>query len=158
MTLPCAAAFLLFALSARAAEPQVLRGHLPAAVAKLAPVGSLPASQRLNLAIGLPLRNQEALTNLLHQLYDPASPNYRHFLTPEQFTARFGPSEADYQAVIAFAKTQGLDVTGKHPNRTLVECKAEVADIEKAFQRAAAPLSASAGGPQVLCSGCGAVA
>ena len=67
LILPCAAVFLLFASSARAAERQMLSGHVPAAVAKLAPVGSLPASQRLNLAIGLPLRNTEALTNLLHR-------------------------------------------------------------------------------------------
>ena len=73
LILLCAAVFLLFAVSARAAERQTLSGHVPAAVAKLAPVGSPPASQRLNLAIGLPLRNTEALTNLLHELNDPAS-------------------------------------------------------------------------------------
>ncbi len=62
--------------------------------------------------MGLPLRNKEALTNLLHELYDPASPNYRQFLTPEQFAEQFGPSEADYQAVIAFANAQGFDGHG----------------------------------------------
>ena len=45
------------------AERQMLRGHVPAAVAKLnlRPVGRLPATNRLNLAIGLPLRNTNAL-------------------------------------------------------------------------------------------------
>ena len=38
-------------------------------------------------------------------------PNYHHYLTPEQFTERFGPTEQDYQAVIAFAKANGLTVT-----------------------------------------------
>ena len=133
LILPCAAVFLLFASSARAAERQTLSGHVPAAVAKLAPVGSPPASQRLNLAIGLPLRNTEALTNLLHELYDPASPNYRQFLTPEQFTGRFGPSEADYQALIAFVKAQGLEVTTTHPNRAVLSVRGGVAEIEKAL-------------------------
>src|ERR1035438_5882990 len=133
LILPCAAVFLLFASSARAAERQMLSGHVPAAVAKLAPVGSPPASQRLNLAIGLPLRNTEALTNLLHELYDPASPNYRQFLTPEQFTGRFGPSEADYQALIAFVKAQGLEVTTTHPNRAVLSVRGGVAEIEKAL-------------------------
>jgi uncharacterized repeat protein (TIGR01451 family) len=96
-------------------------------------VGRLPASQQLNLAIGLPLRNQEALTNLLRQIYDPSSPNYRHYLTPEIFAAKFGPTEADYQAVISFAETHGLTVTGKHPNRTLVDVQGKVADIEQLF-------------------------
>jgi uncharacterized repeat protein (TIGR01451 family) len=117
----------------RAAELQVLRGHRPAAVANLAPVGSLPASQRLNLAIGLPLRNKEALTNLLHELSDPASPNYRQFLTTEQFTERFGPSKEDYQALVAWATAQGLEVTTTHPNRAVLSVRGGVAEIQKAF-------------------------
>ena len=75
-----------------AAERQVVHVHLPAAAAHLQPLGAMTGSQQLNLAIGLPLRNQEALTNLLEQIYDPASPNYHHYLTPEQFTERFGPT------------------------------------------------------------------
>ena len=116
LTFPCAALSVFLATPARAAEMQTLRGHVPAAVANLAAVGSLPASQRLNLAIGLPLRNKEALTNLLHELYDPASPNYRRFVTTEQFTERFGPSKEDYQAVIAFAKVQGYSWKARAKN------------------------------------------
>ena len=71
------------------------------------PVGRLPGSSRLNLAIGLPLRHQEALTTLLEQLYDPASPQYRHYLTPEQFAEKFGPEKQDYEALMAFATAQG---------------------------------------------------
>ena len=112
---------------------KTLRGHVPAAMARLTPVDRLPASQHLNLAIGLPLRNREALTNLLHDLYDPASPSFRQYLTPQQFTEQFGPSEADYQAVIAFARANGLTVTVKHPNRVLLDVSGSVADIEKAF-------------------------
>ena len=40
-------------------------GHLPAPEARRTPVDRLAGSKRLNLAIGLPLRNREALTNLL---------------------------------------------------------------------------------------------
>src|SRR5208283_50867 len=118
---------------AQAAERQMLHGHVPAAVAQLSPVGSLPSTHRLNLAIGLPLRNQEALTKLLQQIYDPASPNYHHYLTPAQFTEQFGPTEADYQAVVAFATANGLKVSGTHPNRMLVDVSGSVGDIEKAL-------------------------
>ena len=87
----------------------------------------------MNLAIGLPLRNQEALTNLLQQIYDPASPNFHHYLTPEEFTAQFGPTEQDYQAVIDFARANGLTVIGTHPNRMLLDVSGKAADIEKAL-------------------------
>ena len=122
--------------SAVAADPgrQMLHGHVPAAVMHLKPVGQLPASQRLNLAIGLPLRNEAALDIFLKQLYDPASPNYHHYLTPEQFTEQFGPTEQDYQKVIAFAQANGLTVTGTNANRVLLDVSGSAADIEKAFQ------------------------
>ena len=113
----------------------MLPGHIPSAVTSLhlQPTSVLPASQHLQLAIGLPLRNREGLTNLLQQIYDPASPNYHHYLTPQQFTEQFGPTEQDYQAVIAFAKANGLAVTATHPNRVLLDVNGSVADIEKAL-------------------------
>src|SRR3974390_1249957 len=88
----------------RATETRTLHGHVPRAVANLAPVGRLPGSQRLNLALGLPLRNREALTNLLQELYDPSSPQYHQFLTPEQFAEQFSPSIRDYQVLVTFAQ------------------------------------------------------
>jgi subtilase family serine protease len=96
------------------------------------PIGRLPASNHLHLAISLPLRNAEALSNLLQQIYDPASSRYHQYLTPAQFTDMFGPTEQDYQAVIAFARSRGLTVTGTHPNRTLVDVVGSVAEVEKA--------------------------
>ena len=100
---------------------------------RLKPIGTLPGAQRLRLAIGLPLRNQPELDALLQQLYDPASPIYRHFLTPEQFTERFGPTATDYQVLIDFAKSNGLAVTVTHPNRVVLGVAGAVSDIQRAF-------------------------
>lgn len=116
-----------------ATEVRVIKGHVPRAVAALHAVGQLEASNRMDLAIGLPLRNRAALTNFLDQLYDPASSNYRHYLTAQQFAARFGPTEADYQAVIAFAQSNHLAPRATHPNRLLLDVNGSVADIERAL-------------------------
>lgn len=124
---------VFFCFPFAASAVQTIHRHLPAGALGLRPLGRLPATQRLDLIIGLPLRNPQALTNLLQQLYDPRSPQFHHYLTPAQFTERFGPSPEDYQAVIAFAKANGLNVTGTHSNRTLVDVNASVADIERVF-------------------------
>ncbi len=124
---------LVLPIIAHAAVTQKLYGHVPAVVAQLQPVGSLSGSERLHLAIGLPLRNQTMLTELLQRIYNPASPDYHHYLTPEQFAKMFGPTEQDYQAVVTFAKAHGLTVTGTHPNRMLLDVDGSVADIEKTF-------------------------
>ncbi len=115
------------------AAQTILPGHVPAAVAHLNAISAVPATARLNLAIGLPLRNQAAMELLLQQISDPASPNYRHYLTPEQFTEQFGPSQEDYERVLNFARTNGLTVTATFSNRMVVDVSGAVPDIEKTF-------------------------
>ena len=114
----CVAAFLLTTITGQAQQPlQVLHNHVRPAVAsgQAAQVGVLPSTQRLNLAIMLPLRNQGELTAFLTRLYDSSSPDYHQFLTVAQFTEQFGPTQQDYQAVVAFAKANGLTVTDTPP-------------------------------------------
>jgi autotransporter-associated beta strand protein len=126
--------FLFLAISSGwSQQRQILHGQVPGVVPQLQALHRLEATNVLQLAIGLPLRNQAELTNLLQDIYNPASPNYRHFLTADEFANRFGPSEQDYQAVIEFAKTNGFRVVGTHPNRMLVDVAAAVPDIEKTF-------------------------
>ncbi|HVV70389.1 MAG TPA: protease pro-enzyme activation domain-containing protein, partial [Verrucomicrobiae bacterium] len=96
-------------------------------------MGELPLTNELKLAIGLPLRNQAALTNLLAELYDPSHPNYRHYLAPEEFTARFGPTKAQYDRVKNFARTNGLTVLGAHANRLVLDVRGNVAQVQRAF-------------------------
>ena len=124
-----------FTSVSRAQNPpaQQLRGHIPEAAKRLTPIGHENSADHLQLAIGLPLRNQDELTNLLQQIYDPASTNYHHYLTPEEFTARFGPTEADYQAVVQYAQRNGFTVTATHPNRLVLDVDASVGDIERAL-------------------------
>jgi uncharacterized repeat protein (TIGR01451 family) len=126
-------AIILCLPSAALAERQLLHGHVPAAAARLQTVGNLEESKPLEVLIGLPLRNRETLTNLLHGLYNPSSPAFHQYLTPAQFTEKFGPLSADYEAVTAFAKSNGLTVLQTYANRTLLDVRGSVADIEKTF-------------------------
>src|SRR6516162_9695353 len=73
-----------------------------------ASVGRLPGNQTLELTLVLPLRNQQSLRLFLGDVYNPASPNYRHFLSVNQFTENFGPTQRDYETVQQWAKENGL--------------------------------------------------
>ena len=114
---------------------QQLHSHVRPIISggQVAPVGVLPRTQRMNLAITLPLRNQSELTSFLDRLYDPSSPDYHQFLSVAQFTERFGPTKQDYQAVVDFAKANGFTVTGTPKNRLLVDINGTVAQIESTF-------------------------
>ena len=96
-------------------------------------VGLLPGTLRMRVGIMLPLRNQAELDSLLQDLYDPNSPLYGQYLTVREFTDRFGPTQEDYDAVVAFAKANGMTVTGLSPNRLVIDVIASVATIEQAF-------------------------
>jgi YVTN family beta-propeller protein len=97
-------------------------------------LGRLPETQTMRLALVLPHRNEAALNALLKDLYDPASPSYHQFLTVGQFTEMFGPTQEDYEAVLNFAKANGLTVEGTSVNRMNVAVMGTVANVEKAFR------------------------
>ena len=118
---------------ARGADLQLVRHPLAAGALNAAPLGRLPETNRLRLAIGLPLRDREGLTNLLRDLYDPTSTNFHHYLSVAEFTERFGPTTADYEAVAAFAQNHGLQVVTRHPNRLILDVEGTVGEVEQAL-------------------------
>jgi subtilase family serine protease len=121
--------------SAAAGGHAMLAPHLPVAVAngQAAMTGAVSPQQSLNLAIHLPVRNQAELTQLLHDLYDPKSPNFHKYLNVSEFTKRFAVTAADYNAVVAWAKANGLTVTAKTPNRRLLAVQGSVGTVNRAF-------------------------
>ncbi|HEU5350392.1 MAG TPA: S53 family serine peptidase [Terracidiphilus sp.] len=136
IALQAVAIVALGALGVTAGHAQTFKTHHVRQVEKNgeAPmVGHMQSSQVMNLVITLPLRNQDELNRFLADVYSPDSQNYRHFLTVEQFTQQFGPTQDDYSAVLDFAKTNGLTVTGTSPNRLNVSVRGTVAQIDAAF-------------------------
>ncbi len=95
--------------------------------------GRLPAERIMNLDIVLPIRDQAGLDRFLAEVYDPASSSYRRFLTVPEFTEKFGPSQADYDAVLLFARKNGLLVTGGSRDGMEVQVKGPVSAVETAF-------------------------
>jgi len=96
-------------------------------------VGRLPATQVLQLDVVLPIRDQAGLDAFLADLYNPDSRNYRNFLTPAQFTARFGPTQDDYDAAVNYLKDYGLTVVGGSRDGMDIQVKGPVSAVESAF-------------------------
>ena len=96
-------------------------------------LGNLPANQVLDLDLVLPMRDPDGLNNFLADLYDPTSAVYRHFLTPTEFTARFGPTQSDYDAVLLYARMNGLAVVGGSRDGMDVQIRGPVSAVETAF-------------------------
>ena len=122
-------------VASRAESKPLLTHHVrQVALNGIAPaVGRLPANQSMRLVLVLPLRDREGLDNFLKDVYDPSSPNFRHFLTVEQFTEKFGPTQEDYDSVIRFAEANGFKVVKTSRNRMNIDVTGRVSKIEAAF-------------------------
>jgi len=118
------------------AQPQpLMTRHVREVVANgQAPlVGRLPASKSLNFDIVLPLRDRPGLQSFLREQYDPASPFYQLFLTPQEVTERFGPSQKDWDALVRFAKASGFEIISGTRDARDLRLIGTVANIEKAL-------------------------
>ena len=129
------AAFTVALACSSAVAQNVLTRHLHDAVRTGAaqPVGRLEKSQTLSLNLVLPLSDPQGLEAFLANLYDPSSSTYRRFLTPADFTERFGPTEAQYEALVKYAQVNGLTVTGGSRNGMEVQVQGSVATVEAAL-------------------------
>ncbi len=113
----------------------VLTNHVPPVVSSGAAqsVGQLPANQIMTLDLVLALSDPAGLKNFLAQVYTPGSGIYRQFVTVPEFTERFGPTQADYDTVVGWARASGLSVYGGTRDGMDVQVKAPVSTIEAAF-------------------------
>jgi subtilase family serine protease len=134
-TLMSALVAILFAATTVGHAQSVMTHHVRNAVrnGQARSIGRVSANQVLQLDLVLPLRDPAGLKSFLSDVYNPSSPNYRHFLTVAQFTQRFGPTQDDYDAVLRFAKNYGLEVVGGSRDGMDVEVKGSIAAIETAL-------------------------
>jgi subtilase family serine protease len=131
----CASMLLFLAATAQAEQHPTVATHVPGAVSsgRAVLVGHVPATQHISLAVSLPLRNESQLRNLLQRIYDPHSPDFRHYLSVQQFTDQFGPAASDYAALQRFAKTNGLQIVDTAGNRMVLDIEGPASKVESAF-------------------------
>jgi subtilase family serine protease len=113
--------------------PRLVPGHIPHLAVPVKPIGTLDPQQPLDITFALSLRNSTELENLIQRLYDPASAEFRHYLTPNEFAVGYGPTLETYERLIAFSRVHRLEIVATHPNRTLLHVRGKVMDIERAL-------------------------
>ena len=96
-------------------------------------VGQLPPTQTIHFDIVMALRDRAGLQAFVQEVNDPTSASYHQFLTPQEFTARFGPSQEDWDALVAFAKANGFEIINGTREERDLRLIGTVANIERAF-------------------------
>jgi len=111
----------------------LLSGHEVPLIQQAHLVQNTNPTQQLNLSIGMQLRNSSGLDSLLNAIYDPNSPQYHQYLTPDQFNQLFAPTSDQVQQVISYLQSQGMTVTSVAPNNLLIDATATVSQVQQAF-------------------------
>ncbi|HUV57898.1 MAG TPA: protease pro-enzyme activation domain-containing protein [Acidimicrobiales bacterium] len=125
-----------------ASEPRVV-------VAGFSPIphGDAVVAQPMTatFAVALHQDHAAALDAFITSLSDPASPNYRRFVTTAQFAQRFGASAATVTAVSRYFASYGLHVGALSRGRILLHVSGSTTAIAHAFATRVATVRRSDG-------------
>jgi subtilase family serine protease len=94
-------------------------------------MGPTDPQQTMVIGVSLKVADQHALDTFMHDLYDPASPQFHHFLTPADFTKRFLASGR--QAVGDFLRGAKLSVTDRGIG-SIINATGTVDQMQAAFK------------------------
>ncbi|MFP5235863.1 MAG: Ig-like domain repeat protein [Acidobacteriota bacterium] len=94
-----------------------------------------PAMQMTSVRLVLSRSKEQeaALEQFMAQQLDKSSPNYHHWLTPQQFGTLYGPADSDIAAIVAWLESHSLQVQPVSPGRTNIAFSGSVSAIEAAF-------------------------
>ena len=95
--------------------------------------GSLPA-ERTILALAMSPEKKAALERLLVEQQEPGSPNFHHWLTPQEFGARFGATLDEVAVVAGWLQSRGFIIDEVGKSKTWISFTGTVADVESAFR------------------------
>src|SRR6266576_1803189 len=116
-----------------AATGRFIAHNTPNYVATAANLGTEDPAKVIEVSFWLNPRNRGQLDAITKNLYDPTSPQFRHFLPRNQIAARFAPTAAQMKVVRQFLAANNLKVMRVGPMNFFVHAKGTVGDIENAL-------------------------
>lgn len=130
----------LLAATAGAASPATSQGRValphssPQWASTTNAVGSVPVGASVRARVYLaPQGGQARLNAAVTAVSTPGSTSYRHFLTPAQYQARFGPTRTQISGVTSWLRGAGLRVTGLGAGNRYVEVSGRPDTVQSAF-------------------------
>ncbi|MGB9407498.1 MAG: protease pro-enzyme activation domain-containing protein, partial [Terracidiphilus sp.] len=89
---------------------------------------------RMLLVLGTTSDRENQARTFVDSQQTKGSPDYHHWLTPEEFGSQFGPSQQDIQIVTAWLQQQGFSITSVAKSGRWIEFSGTSAEVETAFQ------------------------
>ena len=125
--------FAAFAFSVVAHAQTKLTGSAPAWANSKNFVAAANPTDSIGFRVYLAWSNSSAVEAFARTVSDPTSPNYRNYITPQQFRALYAPSQAQVGAVQQWLRSQGFTVEYTPQNNHYVSAEGTVAQAAAAF-------------------------
>ncbi len=119
--------------SPRTSPRSTIPGSSPAWVSDAHAIGSPAGNERISFRVALQLRDAASAEALAAAVSDPKSRSYGKYLTSAQFNARFGPTDAQVEAVSKFLTSQGVSVSKTGLGNRWIDATGTVAQVQAAF-------------------------
>ncbi|MBP6744816.1 S8/S53 family peptidase [bacterium] len=110
-----------------------LSGNTPEVLGESQLVRHANPERRLEILVGLKVRDEADLDALLDNLQNPDSPQYQQFLSTDQFIARFAPATHDVDEAVRYLTSKGLKIKAVPKNRLMIHAEGTVSQLENAF-------------------------
>jgi kumamolisin len=108
--------------------------HIPKVARSFADRGALAREKILPVMVSLELNHEDELDRRLLEVYTPGSASYKKFVTPEEFHARYAPTQEQVEQAQNFLAAQGVTGLKVNENGYLIEGNASVGVLKSAFQ------------------------
>jgi hypothetical protein len=105
------------------ARPETDRGRVPDA---------LPMEHML-LQLKRSPEQEKVLQQFIDELHTKGSPNFHHWLTPQEFGERFGLEQPDLDAITAWLQSHGLQVNVVYPSGMLIDFSGTAGQVREVF-------------------------
>jgi hypothetical protein len=97
------------------------------------PVEVSAPMERMIMVLGVSADQEHQLRSFLDSQQTKGSPDYHHWLTPQEFGQKFGPSPQDVQQVTAWLQKQGFSVGSIARSGRWVQFSGTAAQVNQAF-------------------------
>jgi len=118
------------------AQLVVLKGNTRPETVSGKDLGAVDAAMplsRMQLVLQRSPEQQAALDSFMEQQQDPQSPNFHHWLSPDQYGQMYGPSDADIATLTGWLRAEGFTVGSVSKGRLAIEFSGTAGQLKQAF-------------------------
>ena len=132
------------------ASPRTVLEDQPSWTSHAPVVGDVPAAEPQHLVVVLNLRDVAGAETLASAVSDPASPQYRRFISSADWRSRFAPTNATVSQVTGWLTSQGFSIGSIPANHRYIPFSGTTAQVETAFGTDSGAAGAEVGWPSLV--------